>query len=170
MADRFNREFNRTRDDPCAQQQEINANSKKLKFVTTNHADLLNAKESNNFFGLAVRDELFVPSDKIDEYSQLRNGVAGNVMTNQNVKPELGPLPLPTMPARYQLAHGDVVVEDTLRSNYQVTSKSCNPKGDSFYNRTFYIFNDREGIETPNAEKSVEPNDMGPRGGKGTRF
>lgn len=164
------REFNRTIDDPCAIQQRNADNSKKLKFVTTNHIDLINAKSDLNFFGTAIKDELFVPSGKIDSYSNLLNGNNGGVLTNCNVKNGLGQLPLPTLPSRYQLYHGDVDIEDSIRYIHETNRNSCNPRESEFYNRSFYLFFPEKGIEIPEAIKSVDTNEMGPRGGISSRF
>jgi hypothetical protein len=164
------RELNKTIDDPCAQQQRVNDNSKKLKFVTTNHADLLNAKNALNYYGMTLKDHLFVPSEKIDGDSNLRLGEKGNILTNCHVKNEYGQLPVPTMPSRYQLSHGDVGIEDSMRNLLETNRQSCNPRDISFHDRSFYIFDDKKGIETPDATKSVEPNEFGPRGGLSTRF
>jgi len=164
------REFNKTIDDPCAIQQRNNDNSKKLKFVTTNHVDLLQAKEALNFYGMTLKDQLFVPSEQIDEFSKLRLGEKGNILTNCNVKNEFGQLPVPTMPSRYQLFHGDVVIEDSMRNKLQSNRQSCNPRDSNFHKRSFYIFDDAQGIETPDASKSIETPQFGPRGGSSTRF
>lgn len=164
MADR---EFNRTIDDPCALQQRVDDNSKKLKFITTNHRDLLEAKENYNFFGMTIKDKLFVPSEAIDESSDLRHGVTGGQVTNCNTRFNFGPLPLPTLPARYQLYHGDVDIEDSMRNLSESNRKSCGKTDPDFHSRHFYIF---EGIEGPDASKSVEDKQFGPRGGLPTRF
>jgi len=161
------REFNKLIDDPCEIQQRLESNNKKLKFVTTNHVDLLQGKESMNFFGMSIKDKLFVPSEQIDQFSQMKNGETGNILTNCNVKNTFGPLPLPTTPSKYQLARGDVDIEDSLRGLYETNKKPCNPKDTEFHQRSFSIFT---GIEEPNALKSIEPNDFGPRGGMSTRF
>lgn len=164
------REFNRTMDDPCALQQRNNDNSKKLKFITTNHRDLIEAKENLNFFGMTTKDKLFVPSEGIDEFSKLRNGQLGGKVTNCNIRNEVGQLPIPTLPAKYQLYHGDVEVEDNMRHHLESNRKACNPKDSNFHDRYFYIFNESKGIETPQAIKSVDTAQMGPRGGLSTRF
>lgn len=164
------REFNKTIDDRCAIQQRNDDNSKKLKFITTNHIDLLEAKSALNFYGMTIRDTLFVPSEGIDTDSGLRMGTSGGVLTNCNVRHGFGQLPLPTMPSRYQLFHGDVVVEDSIRNFLETNRQSCNPRDNEYYNRSFYIFNQERGIETPDATKSVETPQFGPRGGSSTRF
>lgn len=162
------REFNRTIDDPCFIQQQSQDNSKKLKFVTTNHLDLLNAKNDLNFYGISIKNQLFVPSENIDQFSSLRQGQSGNIITNCNIKNEYGQLPFPTMPSKYQTSHGDINQETILtKSNYVVNRKTCNPKDTAYYNRSFYLF---ENVEAPNALKSVETSQMGPRGGISTRF
>lgn len=164
------REFNKTIDDPCAIQQRATDNTKKLKFITTNHRDLLDGRESMNFFGMTVKDQLFVPADKMDTYSMLRQGQSGNILTNCNVKNEFGQLPFPTLPSRYQLYHGDVDIEDGMRNQQTVNRNSCNPRESQLFKRHFYIFDDAAGVEEPNALNSVESKSFGPRGGISTRF
>jgi hypothetical protein len=164
------REFNRTRDDPCDIQERNNANSKKLKFITTNHRDLLEAKDKLNFYGIGIKDQLFVPGEQIDGYSEIRLGKTGNIMTNCNIRNEYGQLPIPTMPFRGQLSRGDIQIEDSIRFNAQSNRKTCNPKDAEYFKRSFFIFDDEKGIETPNPVKSVEPNEFGPRGGIPSRF
>lgn len=159
------REFNRLIDDTCAVQQRTQDNFQKFKFVTTNHIDLLEGKQALNFFGMTVKDKLFVPADMMDGDSQLRYAP----LTNMNVKNELGQLPLPTMPSRYQLAHGDVDIEDGMRNWTAANKKSCDPHDTQFHDRFFYIF-DGNTVPTPNALQSVEIPAFGPRGGQTTRF
>jgi hypothetical protein len=44
----------------------------KLKFITTNHIDLVKQKDRYNFFGMTTRNELFVPVvKKLTHYSNL---------------------------------------------------------------------------------------------------
>lgn len=164
------REFNKTIDDPCAIQQRNQDNDKKLKFVTTNHIDLLEAKQAYNFYGMTTKDTLFVPgAAQMESDSSLRLGEQGNILTNCNVRNEYGQLPLPTMPFKGQLFHGDVDIEDKLRTfTTETNRKTCNPKDSEYYQRSFYIFG--QTVESPNASKSVETPDMGPRGGVSTRF
>lgn len=163
------REYNRLIDDPCAIQQRNSDNQKKIKFVTTNHIDLLNGKADMNFFGMTMKDQLFVPSEKIDDYSKLLNGQNGGVLTNVNVKYGFGQLPIPTVPGQYQLAHGDVVIEDSIRNLRENNKNACNPRDTDFHDRYFYLFNDSIGIETPAAIKSVHTDELGPPGGISTR-
>jgi hypothetical protein len=161
------REQNKTIDDPCAIQQRTEDNEKKLKFVTTNFRDLIDAKKNLNFYGMTIKDSLFVPADQMDKDSALRQGEAGGVLTQCNTKNGFGALPLPTMPSRFQMYHGDVAVEDSMRNILNTNRKSCNPKASEFYNRSFYIF---DHVEVPDASKSVETDAFGPRGGASTRF
>lgn len=168
-AQKNSREMNKLKDDPCYIQLHSTENNKKLKFVTTNYIDLLEGKDKLNFFGIGVKDQLFVPADKMNTYSDLLNGSQGNIMTNPNVRYGFGALPMPTLPSRYQLFHGDVVIEDSMRNLVEPKKNSCNPRETDFHNRHFYIFDDKKGIETPDASKSVETVDFGPRGGMSTR-
>lgn len=165
------REFNKTIDDPCTIQQRNQDNNKKLKFITTNHRDLLDAKQNLNFYGMTVKDQLFVPTDQMDTFSELRQGKSGNILTNCNIKNEFGQLPFPTMPSRYQLYHGDIEKEDNMRfALLEANRKTHNPNDTQYFQRSFYIFDDKAGVETPNALKSVQTLEMGPRGGVSTRF
>jgi hypothetical protein len=157
----------KTFDDTCEVQQRTTENNKKLKFVTTNHIDLLEGKESLNFFGLAVKDKLFVPAEKMDEDSKLRLGGTGGMLTQCNVRTGFGQLPFPTIPSKYQVSRGDVQTENSLRNYVQMNRNSTNPKDNNFHNRSFYIF---DGIEQPDATKSIQPTTFGPRGGSSTRF
>jgi hypothetical protein len=168
-AQKNSREMNKQKDDPCYIQLHSEENNKKLKFVTTNYIDLLEGNDKLNFFGVSVKDQLFVPSEKINTYSDLLNGSQGNIMTNPNIRYGFGPLPMPTLPSRYQLFHGDVDVEDSMRNFIEVKKNSCNPREINFHDRHFTIFDDTKGIETPNASKSVETVEFGPRGGASTR-
>jgi hypothetical protein len=165
------REQNRTMDDPCAIELRDDQNNKKLKFVTTSFRDLIEAKDNLNFFGMTLQDHLFVPSESIDKYSDLRNGKTGNALTQCNVRNGFGQLPFPTMPSKYQLSRGDVKIEDSMRNLYEINKNSCNPRDVQYYDRYFYIFDDKQGIDTPSAIKSVEQPDMFVRrGGVDTRF
>ena len=143
-----NTEFNKLNEDACYTLQKDVSNKKKLKFVTTNHIDLIEAKDKLNFFGIAMKDQLFVPGDKIDTYSDLLNGKSGQILTNCNTRHGFGQLPLPTTPYRGQLQHGDVTIEDSIRNNVQVRKNSCLPREQDFHNRSFAIFDDKLDIHT----------------------
>ena len=147
------REFNKLKDDPCDIAQRNAGNDKALKFVTTSFRDLADAKTKMNYFGIDIKDQLFTPDYLMDEDSKLRLGVTGGQLTNQNARHELGGLPLPTMPSRFQLYHGDVGIEDTMRNYIGQNKKSCNPQNYNFHDRSFYMF---EGLEKPDATKSIE--------------
>lgn len=152
-----NLEFNKNTEDPCYIQHKDLGNDKKLKYRTTNFIDLSNAQESGNFFGMTLVNNVFVPTpDNIDTYSSLLNGQTGGKITNCNTRFGFGQLPALTTPYKGRVAHGPVDIEDTLRnnsSNTEIKKNSCLPKDTSFFERSFSIFN---GIETPNAIKSVE--------------
>jgi|UniRef100_A0A6C0DXC5 hypothetical protein len=164
------RENNRTLDDPCAIQQRDGDNGKKLKYMTSTFRELIEAKDNLNYFGMTMRDQLFVPSEKVDKYSEMLNGKSGNLLTQCNTRNGFGQLPFPTMPSKYQLSRGDVQIEDSMKNLIEVNKNSCNPRDDDFYSRYFYIFDDKQGIDTPDALKSVEIDDFGKRGGINTRF
>ena len=165
-------EFNRSIDDECAIQQRNNDNSKKLKFITTNHIDLLDAKTKLYFFGISVKDQLFVPGNQIDNYSSLLNGDNGGKLSNCNVRNGLGELPISTTPYRGQLHHGNIDIEDQIRNNIEVRKNACLPRDANYQNRSFYIFDDTHGIETPKPIMSVETRENGFNGrvGISSRF
>lgn len=169
-----NNEYNRLNNDACYINQKETANNKKLKFVTTNHIDLIQAKDSYNFFGMTTRNELFVPGDKIDTYSSLLNGKNGQTLTSCNVRNGFGALPMPTMPFKGQLQHGDIVIEDSIRnSNLEIKQKPCLPSDSDFQKRSFTIFDETKNIPYPNAVHSVETPSVGfslGRNGVATRF
>jgi len=168
-----NNEFNRLNEDLCYNQQKDFSNDKKLKFITTNHIDLIEAKDKLNFFGIGLRDQLFVPGDKIDEYSNLLNGNNGNTLTQCNVRNGFGQLPIPTTPYRGQLQHGDINIEDSIRNIIEVKKNSILPRDSEFQKRIFTIFDDSQHIYEPKAIKSVETPDIGftlGRNGVASRF
>ncbi len=147
------REYNRTIDDPCYLQQQTDMNAKKLKFVTTNNIDLLEGKDKFNYFGINIKDKLAVPSESMKDYSKLVGGSTGNIITNCGGKIEIGQLPIPTMPSKYQLYHGDIYLEDTMKNQNEVRKQTTIPRDSYYYNRSFYIF---DNMEKPNPIKSVE--------------
>ena len=159
--------MNKLIDDPCNISQRNENNNKKIKYVTTNFRDLLEAKEKLNFFGMTSKDKLFVPAEEMDRDSKLRHGQNGNILTQCNIRQGFGALPMPTAPSRYQLYHGDVETEDKIRLNFQDNKKSVLPRDNTYYNRSFYIFDDKLGIEVPKPEKFVEKIN---RVGLSTRF
>lgn len=155
-------EFNRMSEDVCYNKQKDKDNNKKLKFYTTNHIDLLQGKEELNFFGLAIKDSLFVPGDKIDDYSNLINSKNGGELTNCKFKNTFGQLPLLTTPYRGQVSHGDISIEDSkIRGLVNIKRNACLPRDIKFEERSFTIFDDIQNIETPNPFKSVETLDKG---------
>lgn len=166
-------EFNRSSEDSCFNKRKDNDNDKKLKYMTWNGLDLLESKEKLNFFSIGVRDQLFVPGERIDTYSDLLNGKTGGKITNEKFRYASGQLPLPTTPFRGQLHHGDVIKEDSIRNYIEVKKNSCLPKGVDFEQRSFNIFDDTQGIEVPNANRSVEQSGNGfnlGRNGEPSRF
>lgn len=164
-----NTDSTRLNADDCYINQRNSDNTKKLKYFTTNHVDLLKARENYNFFGIAVQDELFVPSSKIDTYSNLLNGQQGGILTSCNIKNNVGQLPVQSS-FRGQVSHGDVNTEDKLQKNLQVKKNSCLPRDPNYINRQYQIFTN---MEVPNAVKSVETPSVGyelGRNGIPTRF
>lgn len=154
-------EFNRLRDDLCDQQQRFDSNAKKLKFITTNHRDLIDSRSDGNFFSIQLSDGVNVPPQQIDGESVLKYAD----LTQLNCRQGLDMLPV-QMGSKYPTAHGDTVIEDQMRNEYTRTKRSCQPIDCAFYERSFGIF---ETVEVPDALKSVETRDAF-RGGVQTRF
>jgi hypothetical protein len=159
--------MNNLRDDPCSISQRNDSNNKKVKYITTNFKDLLEAKEKFNFFGMTTKDKLFVPAEDMDKDSKIRYGENGNILTQLNVRQSFGTLPMATTPGRYQMSHGDVEIEDKIRLSFQDNKKSVLPSDSQFFNRSFFIFDDSKGIDTPKPEKFIEKEN---RAGVSTRF
>ena len=160
--------------DACDIQAKNNDNDKKMKYMLTNNIDLIDAAADMNFFSIGLKEQVFVPSDKIDYYSNLLNGQNGGQLTSKNERRcfEFGMLPV-NIPYRGQVSRGDVIVEDTIRNYVQPKKNACLPKDSQFYNRSFYIFDDTLGIETPRGIKSVETPEQGfydGRSGMSSRF
>ena len=132
------REFNKQIEDECYKQRQQEDFSKKLKYITTNHVDLLNAKDNYNFFGIAVKDYLTVPAEKIESETLLK--LDNKKLTNCKCQHELGTLPLPTLPAKYQLQHGDVEIEDHMGNFVSVNRKGVLPIVTDFHDKHFEIF------------------------------
>lgn len=155
-------EFNQLNESVCYNELKDSNNRKKLKFYTTNFADLLDAKKEDNFFGMTIKEGVFVPASEIDEYSNLINGKDGGILSNCKIKNSLGALPLPTTPYRGQVSHGDVRIEDNkIRPIVNPKKKACLPRDHDFEKRSFAIFDNAELIDTPNPFLSVESKDKG---------
>jgi hypothetical protein len=143
----------------------------KLKFMTTSFKDLQDAKSEYNYHGIDIKGKLFVPSEDIQDETSLKYGMEGNSNTNYRVKTQLGQLPLPTMPSRYNKADGDTGVENQLMRDTVTPRdlKSAIPYECGLYNRTFNIFsNDMPSVSPVNGVEKYEQ--FGPRGGYPTRL
>ena len=101
----------RSNNDVCYRNNKDKSNYDRLKFSTTSFTDLIDAQQNNSYSG--------IPTDKIDMYSQLLNGVRSEYNTKcYQTRGTNNPLPLPTLPGKYNTAHGDITVEDgNLRGN-----------------------------------------------------
>jgi hypothetical protein len=146
------------RDPGCYIVSQKNENAERMKYYTTNHIDLLTAKDKLNAFSIDYRDTLFAPSAKnIDVDSRLTQ----SKLTRCKVKHGFGQLPFPTMPQKHQLSHNNekITVEDEIRFldyGNSLKKKTCIPRDSDFYKRSFYIFDDNNNIELPDALLSVE--------------
>ena len=147
-------EFNRLNESVAYNKMRDSDNNKRFKFYTTSFQDLIDAQDKDklNFFSTGAREKL--SNDNIDNYSDLFNGKDGGIQTKIRCKDSHGQLPFLTTPYKGQLQHGDITIEDTLRSNIEMKNKSILPRENNYEQRTFTIFT--ENIPTPNAVMSVE--------------
>jgi hypothetical protein len=130
------RNLTRLQDDECEQQRRGSEDTTKLKYTTTNHLDLLEGHEYN-WFGIGLRDHLFVPSDNMDGDSSLRYAP----LTNCRVRDNYGQLPIPTLPSLHNAHAQDTDKESKmLWPLHDRGQKVCNPKDTEYFNRSFYIF------------------------------
>lgn len=146
----------RSNDDPSIIKQRDNQSDTKLKYVLTDFSDLLTKQvKEGDTYGLFAATEFSVPRDKIDESTSLRQGA----YTNDRARETWGdsPLPLNTLPARYQGKYGDPDIESGLQlhKGSPFNKKAVNPRDPNVHNRTFAIF-ESTGTEVPNPYKSVE--------------
>lgn len=148
-------------DDACEQQKRNQEDSTKLKYVTTNHIDLLNGHKQN-WFGIALRDQLFTPAENMDADSQLRHGT----LTNCKVRNNFGQLPIPTLPSLANSRAQDTDIESKyIWSQLTRERKECNPRETNFHDRSFYTFPEIKHQAIKSVQKSTHY-----RQGVSTRF
>lgn len=127
----------------------------KLKYYNTDCTDF---SDRYNPAFVDYRDTLFAPTAKnIDIDSKLIQ----SKLTNCKVKHTYGQLPYPTIPQKFQLSHNNSKLKEEdqmkfLDYNNSLKKKTCIPKDDKFFNRSFYIFDTSNNIELPNPLNSVE--------------
>ena len=130
------RDLTRLQDDSCEQQKRGSEDTSKLKYITTNHLDLIEG-HSYNWFGIGIRDQLFVPSENMDGDSILRYAP----LTNCRIKDNYGQLPIPTLPSLHNAHAQDTDKESKmLWPLHDKGQKVCNPRDTDFFNRSFYLF------------------------------
>lgn len=130
------RNLTRQQDDACEQQKRNEEDGTKLKYVTTNYIDLLNGHKQN-WFGIALRDQLFTPAENMDGDSKLRY----SPLTNCKVRNNFGQLPIPTLPALNNSRAQDTDIESMyMWPIHNREEKSCNPRDTQYYDRSFYVF------------------------------
>lgn len=156
-------ENTRSRNDSCYIENQEKSNYDRLKFRTTSFSDLIDGQRNGTFFGSTVKSEFAVPSNKIDTYSQLVNGVRGDYNSKcYTTRGTSNPLPLPTYPGKYNIAHGDIDAEDNNLRGNDIREKNPLRYVPDNVSRTFGIF---DGMTKPsNFVESVN------RSGQGTRF
>lgn len=158
--DTTNKIYSRVGNDVCNVNQKNQGNDKKLKYFTTNHADLLQANATQNFFtigktrtlGADTKGNLIVPA-----------------LTNERYRTDLGTLPV-NLGLRTRKV--DPVQEANVRGfGAEETKNSVVARSQDFYTRSFTIFTGN--MEVPSALKSVEKKEDGfkdGRAGTSTRF
>jgi hypothetical protein len=148
-------EFNRLIDDSCYKTVKDCENVKTVKYITTSFNNLLDNQGLNGgFYGLSVKHELAVPSEKIDIYNSLIRDTITNCQTMRGTD---NALPLETIPAKYQLPFGNVEIEDELKNGSTTlrSKKTCLKTLDcNNQDRVFYIFD--KNILPPKPENGVE--------------
>ena len=147
-------------DDECEQQQRDQEDGTKLKYVTTNHVDLLEGHQQN-WFGVSLRDQLFTPAENMDGDSYLRQAK----LTNCKIRNNYGQLPIPTLPALHNSHAQDTDKEVNLWPLHNRDRKECQPRETDFHNRSWYVFPDMK----HQAIKSVQTSNSY-RQGSSTRF
>lgn len=103
--------------------------------------------ESKNFKSLKYHTQNFndpkVNLNKLltfqSEFSNVSNSLRYSEVVASRQKTILPPLPMLTTPSLIR-GQQNVVIEDSIRPNMIRDRKSCNPKENQNYNRTFQIF------------------------------
>lgn len=131
-------EFTNLKQDSKYKQDYNSKNFKSLKYYTNNYND-----PSINLDKLLSFQNDFANSSNNLRYSEV---------VSSRQKTIFPPLPLLTTPSLIR-GRGDVDTEDFLRGNNIRDRKTCNPKLDGYYERTFQIFDNMPVIyntpETP---------------------
>lgn len=120
---------------------------------------------TNNFNDPAVNMDKLLAFQ--DQHANVDNVLRFSEVVSDRQKIVLPPLPLATSP---NLIRGqqNVIVEDQLRPNLIRDRKSCNPKDNELYKRSFYIF-DNMPITYNTQNVSFTQKDHAHRGGVDTR-
>jgi hypothetical protein len=108
---------------------------KPVKYFTQNPSQLVGGTNIGPR-GLSVFQGPGTPSCSISKENDIRRGFTGFLSRN---KQELRSLPMATSPGLYK-GTVNVDVEDNIRGGDLKQKKSCNPKDNTFYDRSFYIF------------------------------
>jgi glucan-binding YG repeat protein len=158
----------RAHDDTHAIQQRESQSDSKIRYVLTDFSSLLtNQVKENDVYGLFAAKQFNLPNELIDESTKLKYAT----YTNDRARELWGdsPLPLNTLPAKYQGKYGDPDVENALQLGYskENNKNSTNPRDNNLQNRTFAIFENTR-TEIPDPLKSIE-DPFFKRGGEFTR-
>ena len=158
----------RAHDDSGAIKQRESQSDTKLRYVLTDFSSLLtNQVKENDVYGLFAAKQFNLPNELVDESTKLKYAT----YTNDKAREIWGdkPLPLNTLPAKYQGKYGDPTIESQLQLGYNkvFNKNTTNPRDNDGTLRTFNIF-ENTNTETPDALKSVE-DPFFKRGGEFTR-
>lgn len=146
--------------DQCDIEADCKRSMKTLKYYTQNFFD----KDIIQNRGIFFNDGFGIPACEIDQSTAFREGKN----TNLNLLQNLPALPLPTT-ASFVKGQGDVLVEQDLRSNTTFRDrKTCKPRDNEYYQRSFYIF-DNMPIRPNGCWENVVQRSNGLRGGVDTR-
>lgn len=118
-------EFTNLKQDSNYKQDYSSRNFKTLKHQTNNYND-----PTINLDKLITFQNQFASASNNLRYSEV---------VSSRQKTIVPPLPLLTTPSLIR-GKGNTDIEDSLRGNHIRDRKTCNPKHENYYNRTFQIF------------------------------
>jgi hypothetical protein len=105
----------RSTNDSCFIQNKDKSNFDREKYSTTSFTDLIEAQRNGGSFNSV---DYGIPSDKINIYSELVNGIRGGYNSEcYTTRGTRNNLPI-ILGAKYNVSHGDIDVEDSIRDDF----------------------------------------------------